>query len=786
MHGASIDFDERTLMTDGLSDVLHGKTHSHSQQASRLARSLQLLLPPPLPLLLRLHAAFQPLLARLHGAAAAGGASAPPTAAPAAARQSSVASRPARSVPSVSTVDSVLSKACLKRLAIADAGTSQALLKSVEDLDDAHPKQAKGRRAGRSHGDILPVTHTYLQSVAQRQQMFAEYAAKTLTWRKAFSKVDESDLSEGVVSWFKDGRLNASENCIDRHLPTHAHRTALVWETDNPDHAQKITFQQLSDNVNRLANVLKAHGVKRGDRVTIYLPMMPAIVYSMLACARIGAVHSVVFAGFSDTAVRSRIEDAESKVVITADNSIRAGKIIPLKKTLDAAIKDLPQVESVLTFSRVARDVPMQSGRDVFVEDEMAAASPVCNAESMGAEDPLFLLYTSGSTGKPKGLVHTTGGYLTYTAMTLQTVFDIHKYDSDPFGCFADCGWITGHSYVVYGPLTLGVGTLLFESTPTFPTPSRYWDVVHRHEISKFYTSPTALRTLIKAGNKHVHRHKLKRLSILGSVGEPINADAWQWYKDVVGGGKAHIADTWWQTETGGIMIAPRLQTLGKAGAAMHPLPGVVPVLLDAQGAEIQGVDVSGALALKAATPGMARTVFKDHQRYVDTYFRPHKGYYITGDGARRDKDGHIWITGRVDDVINVSGHRLGTAEVENALQTHPAVAEAAVVGFPHAIKGEGIYCFVNLKDTHKSTDAEALQNELRQIVRKEIGGFASPDVIHFALTGLPKTRSGKVMRRILRKIAAGNTEDLGDTSTLSEPQVVGDLIAKRNELLPK
>lgn len=663
----------------------------------------------------------------------------------------------------------LLNKTSLNARTSSTVWKSQANLRSMSTLKTEGP------------GGSPKYTKLYHESINNPEVFWRNAAIQQLDWNKPFTKVDESDISIGKVKWYSDGELNASWNCVDRHAVKHPNRVAIIWEADTPGENLKITYSELLKQVSRLANVLIANGVKKGDRVTIYLPMSPMVIYSMLACSRIGAVHSVVFAGFGEDALRSRIVDADSSVVITADHGLRGGKLTYLKKTVDGAIHPLTTVKTVLVSERLTKDIHMQAGRDKWLEVEMKNAKETCAPVSMNAEDPLFLLYTSGSTGKPKGLVHTTGGYLTYASLTHKHVFNYNP--GDIYCCAADCGWITGHSYITYGPLVNGATMVLFESVPNFPTPGRYWEMIEKHKINQFYTSPTALRSLLKAGDAHVHRFDLSSLRVLGSVGEPINVEAWKWYNDVIGKGKCTVVDTWWQTETGGAMITPLPGDKDlQPGAATRPFFGVLPVLLDEKGKEIEGNDRSGILAIKKATPGMARTIFGSHERYVETYFKPFPGYYFTGDGALRDSKGHIWITGRVDDVINVSGHRLGTAEVEDALQSHTSVAEAAVVGYNHEIKGQGIYCFVVLKDGVKDSESNLIST-LKVLVRQEIGPFASPDVIHISATGLPKTRSGKVMRRILRKIASNEFSELGDTSTLAEPSVVDDLIAKHKAL---
>ncbi|MBV9045916.1 MAG: acetate--CoA ligase, partial [Alphaproteobacteria bacterium] len=583
----------------------------------------------------------------------------------------------------------------------------------------------------------------YAQSIKDPEGFWAEHA-KRLDWIKPFTKVKDVSWNPDNlhIKWFEDGTLNVSANCIDRHLPRRAKQTAIIWEGDDPKDSKHITYQELHDEVCRFANVLKAQGVKKGDRVTIYLPMIPEAAFAMLACARIGAVHSVVFAGFSPDSLAGRITDCASTIVLTADEGLRGGKPIPLKKNTDEAIKKAPGVKSVVVVKRTGGKIDMQAGRDVWYHDAAAKVSTDCKPEEMGAEDPLFILYTSGSTGKPKGVLHTTGGYAMYTAFTHQYVFDYH--DGDIYWCTADVGWVTGHSYIVYGPLANGATTLMFEGVPNYPNTSRFWEVIDKHKVNIFYTAPTALRALMREGDAPVKKTSRATLRLLGSVGEPINPEAWLWYHRVVGEGRCPIVDTWWQTETGGILISPLPGATDlKPGSATKPLFGVQPQLVDADGKVLEGA-TSGNLCLLDSWPGQMRTVYGDHQRFIDTYFKTYRGKYFTGDGCRRDEDGYYWITGRVDDVINVSGHRLGTAEVESALVGNHNVAEAAVVGYPHDIKGQGIYAYVTLKVGVQPT--EALNHDLKQWVGKEIGPIARPDVIQFA-PGLPKTRSGKIMR---------------------------------------
>jgi acetyl-CoA synthetase len=614
----------------------------------------------------------------------------------------------------------------------------------------------------------------YAESVSNPEGFWREQAHR-LDWMVPFTKVkDVSWQPENLhIKWFEDGVLNASVNCIDRHLEKRGSQTAIIWEPDDPNaEAKHITYAELHREVCKFANVLKAHGVKRGDRVTIYLPMIPEAAYAILACARIGAPHSVIFAGFSPDSIANRIQDCASDIVLTSDEGLRGGKPIPLKKNVDEALTKCPNVKTVVVVKRTGGAVEMKSGRDVWYHDAASKVEADCPAEPMGAEDPLFILYTSGSTGKPKGVLHTTGGYLMYAAFTHQYVFDYH--DGDIYWCTADVGWVTGHSYIVYGPLANGATTLMFEGVPNYPDTSRFWNVIDKHKVNIFYTAPTAIRALMRDGEAPVKKTSRKSLRLLGSVGEPINPEAWLWYYSVIGDKRCPIVDTWWQTETGGILISPLPGATDlKPGSATKPLFGIQPQLVDADGKVLEGA-TSGNLVLLDSWPGQMRSVYGDHQRFIDTYFKTYRGKYFTGDGCRRDEDGYLWITGRVDDVINVSGHRLGTAEVESALVANTKVAEAAVVGYPHEIKGTGIYAFVTLKSGVEAT--EALGHELKQWVGKEIGAIAKPDIIQFA-PGLPKTRSGKIMRRILRKIAEGDTSNLGDTTTLADPSVVTDLL---------
>jgi len=626
-----------------------------------------------------------------------------------------------------------------------------------------------------AHCDAAKYQEMYRRSVESPDAFWAEQAQR-LDWVKAPSRIKDVDFNAHArIRWFEDGALNVAYNCIDRHLATRGDQTAIIWEADDPKIDKKITYRELHTEVGKLANVLKGLGVKKGDRVTIYMPMIPETAYAMLACARIGAIHSVVFGGFSPDSLADRINDCASKLVITTDGGLRGGRNIPLKQNTDQALKSCADDVKVLMFRHTGMNVPMTPGRDQIANDLMADAPADCPPEPMNAEDPLFILYTSGSTGTPKGVLHTTGGYLVYAALTHQYVFDYHE--GDIYWCTADVGWVTGHSYIVYGPLANGAITLMFEGIPNYPTVSRFWEVVDKHQVNIFYTAPTAIRALMRHGEEPVQQTSRQSLKLLGTVGEPINPEAWLWYHRVVGDGRCPIVDTWWQTETGGILITPLPGAIAtKPGSATKPFFGVQPALVDNDGNLLEGA-ADGNLVILDAWPGMMRTVYGDHERFVQTYFTTFKGLYFTGDGARRDEDGYYWITGRVDDVINVSGHRLGTAEVESALVAHVAVAEAAVVGFPHDLKGQGIYCYVTLKAGIEPS--EELRGELRGWVRKVIGPTATPDFIQWA-PGLPKTRSGKIMRRILRKIAANEHDALGDTSTLADPGVVNDLVDNR------
>ncbi|WP_062385074.1 acetate--CoA ligase [Pseudomonas abietaniphila] len=615
----------------------------------------------------------------------------------------------------------------------------------------------------------------YRQSIEQPDAFWADQARQFLDWSTPWDQVQQSDLKTGAATWFKGGKLNVSYNCIDRHLETRGDQVAILWEGDDPSESAEVTYKKLHHNVARLANVLKARGVKKGDRVCIYMPMVPEAAYAMLACTRIGAVHSVVFGGFSPEALRDRILDADCHTVITADEGVRGGKYIPLKQNVDKALQSCPNVSTVLVVKRTEGDVDWVEGRDIWYHEALHGVSDDCPPEPMEAEDPLFILYTSGSTGKPKGVLHTTGGYLLQAAMTHKHVFDYRE--GEIYWCTADVGWVTGHSYIVYGPLANGATTLIFEGVPNYPDTSRFWQVIDKHRVNIFYTAPTALRALMREGAKPLENTSRESLRVLGTVGEPINPEAWEWYFHEVGKERCPIVDTWWQTETGGIMLTPLVSTTPlKPGCATQPMFGVQPVLLDEKGNELEGA-TSGLLAIKASWPGQIRGVYGDQKRMVETYFKPYPGYYFTGDGARRDQDGHYWITGRVDDVINVSGHRIGTAEVESALVLHDSVAEAAVVGYPHDVKGMGIYAFVTTMSGVEPD--EALRKELLALVSKEIGSFAKPELIQWA-PALPKTRSGKIMRRILRKIACNELDTLGDISTLADSSVVEGLIEKR------
>ena len=638
---------------------------------------------------------------------------------------------------------------------------------------------------------IFPVPESYKENTHVTKEMYEDLykkaekdpvkfwheIGKRIDWIKPYTKTKDVTWSKNKVdiNWYYDGTLNVSENCIDRHLKNRADQTAIIWEGDDPSESLNITYKELYKNVCRFANALKNNGVSKGDRVTLYMQMIPEAAYAMLACSRIGAVHSVVFGGFSPEALAGRILDCDSHYVITADEGIRGGKTIPLKKNTDEALKKCPDVKNVFVVNRTNGFVDMKNDRDIWYHDAILNVSDECEPEEMNAEDPLFILYTSGSTGKPKGVLHTSGGYLVYASYTHEIIFDYHQ--GDIYWCSADVGWVTGHSYIVYGPLANGATTLMFEGVPNYPDASRFWQVCDKHDVNIFYTAPTAIRALMKEGDQPVKSTKRNSLRLLGSVGEPINPEAWLWYYNVVGEKRCPIVDTWWQTETGATLISPLPGATDlKPGSASKPLPGILPVLLDSDGKELSNAN-EGNLCIAEGWPGQMRTVYGDHKRFIDTYFVQYDGYYFTGDGCRRDEDGYYWITGRVDDVINVSGHRMGTAEVESALVSHPKVAEAAVVGFPHDIKGQGIYGYVTL-NAGETSDIN-VKEDLIKWVRKEIGPIASPDLIQFS-SNLPKTRSGKIMRRILRKIAANDYEDLGDISTLAEPSVVNDLIKNK------
>jgi len=615
----------------------------------------------------------------------------------------------------------------------------------------------------------------YTASIETPDEFWSEKANEFLDWYQPWSKTQSGNFAKGNSEWFVDGKLNITTNCIDRHLKNRANQTAIIWEGDNPDEDSKITYQALHDNVCQLANTLKDRGVKKGDRVCIYMPMIPEAAYAMLACARIGAVHSVVFGGFSPEALKDRILDSDCRVVITADEAVRGGKNVPLKANTDKAVAQCPNVNTVLTVKRTGGNIAWTEGRDIWYHETVEQAAKKCEPEVMDAEDPLFILYTSGSTGKPKGVLHTTAGYLLQAAMTHKYVFDYK--DGDIYWCTADVGWITGHSYILYGPLCNGATTLMFEGVPTYPDASRCWQVIDKHQVNIFYTAPTAIRALMGQGDDFVTKTSRKSLRLLGSVGEPINPEAWEWYYRIVGEEKCPIVDTWWQTETGAAMITPLPGARDlKPGSATLPFFGVKPEIVDADGNILDG-EAEGNLIITQSWPSQIRSIYGDHQRMIDTYFSTYKDAYFTGDGAKRDADGYYWITGRVDDVLNISGHRLGTAEIESALVLHPATSEAAVVGYSHDIKGQGIYCYVTLKNG--VTESDELKTELVALVAKEIGPIAKPDIIQWA-PNLPKTRSGKIMRRILRKIAANELDSLGDTSTLADPSVVEHLVENR------
>ncbi len=656
--------------------------------------------------------------------------------------------------------------------------TGRATLRSAVTPPRAKVYPVPATVAKRAHIDAKKYASMYERSVKNPDGFWAEQAKQFVSWSKPWSQVSDwsYDAKDLHIKWFIDGKLNVSYNCLDRHLAKRGDQVAILWEGDDPKDDQKITYRQLHAEVCRFANVLKARGVKKGDRVCLYMPMVPAAAVAMLACTRIGAIHSVVFGGFSPQSLSDRILDSDCRVVITADEGVRAGKKIPLKANTDTALEKCPNVHTVVVYRRTGAPVAMKAGRDIVYQDEIARASADCPVVEMDAEDPMFILYTSGSTGKPKGVLHTTGGYLVFAAMTHKYTFDYH--DGDIYWCTADVGWVTGHTYIVYGPLANGAISLMFEGVPNYPSTSRFWEVIDKHQVNTFYTAPTAIRALMREGDAPVKKTSRRSLKLLGTVGEPINPEAWEWYYHVVGGARVPIVDTWWQTETGGHLITPLPGAMKlKPGSATKPFFGVVPGIVDLGTGKLLKGAAEGALVIQRPWPGQMRTVYGDHQRFIDTYFKTYPGYYFTGDGARRDKDGDYWITGRIDDVLNVSGHRLGTAEVESALVLHHSVAEAAVVGFPHDIKGQGIYCYVTLKVGVTPTDE--LRKELITQVRKEIGPTATPDVIQWA-PGLPKTRSGKIMRRILRKIAANEADQIGDTSTLADPAVVEDLIRNR------
>ena len=642
-------------------------------------------------------------------------------------------------------------------------------------MDDNRIYPVALRNAEEAYIDEARYQEMYRRSIENPEEFWSEQAEKYLTYTKKWDQVMSYDYVTGAIAWFSGAKLNATVNCIDRHLEARGDQIAIIWEGDDPSEQQYISYKELHESVCRFANLLKSRGVGKGDRVSIYMPMIPEAAVAMLGCARIGAVHSVVFGGFSPDSLRDRILDSDCRVVVTADEGPRGGRPVPLKANVETALAECPDVHTTIVVRRTGAEVPGNAKRDIWYHEGMASVSPDCEPEEMDAEDPLFILYTSGSTGKPKGVLHTTAGYQLYAAMTHQLVFDYK--DGEVYWCTADVGWITGHSYIVYGPLANGATTLMFEGVPTYPDGSRFWNVVDKHSVNIFYTAPTAIRALMSLGDGPVLSADRTSLRILGTVGEPINPEAWEWYYRVVGGQQCPIVDTWWQTETGGILITPLVgATPLKPGSATRPFFGIQPALLDDEGNEVDGAGV-GNLVIRRSWPGQMRTVYGDHERFVSTYFARYPGYYMTGDGARRDEDGYYWITGRVDDVINVSGHRMGTAEVESALVLHDLVAEAAVVGYPHEIKGQGIYGYVTLMVG--SDPSDELKRDLVNLVRKEIGPFAAPDIIQWA-PGLPKTRSGKIMRRILRKIAASEIDDLGDTSTLADPSVVDDLVAKR------
>ena len=632
--------------------------------------------------------------------------------------------------------------------------------------------------ADTSHVNASEYKQLYKESIENPDLFWSKQAAAFIDWEEKWDQISRTNMKEGEIAWFLGAKLNVAQNCLDRHLQTKSEKTAIIWEGDNPNEQENISYKELHKRVSRLANGLKSRGIVKGDRVCIYLPMIPEAAIAMLACARIGAIHSVVFGGFSPQSLRDRIQDSECCAVITADEGLRGGKSIPLKQNSDIAVEECPSVHSVIVVQRTGGEIKWNTQKDIWYHDLIQGQSDNCPIEIMDSEDPLFILYTSGSTGKPKGVQHCSGGYLLHAAITHKYVFNYEE--DDVYWCTADVGWITGHSYIVYGPLANGATTLMFEGVPTYPDASRFWQVIDKHQVNIFYTAPTALRQLMSQGDEFVSRTDSKSLKLLGSVGEPINPEAWEWYYQKVGEKRCPIVDTWWQTETGGIMITPLPgATSLKPGSATLPFFGIQPALMDSEGNVIEELEASGNLVVTASWPGQIRTVYGDHQRVIDTYYAAYPGFYFTGDGARRDSEGYYWITGRVDDVMVVSGHNIGTAEVESALVLHPAVAEAAVVGFPHDIKGEGIYAFVTLMLSQKSGNEELIE-ELTNLVREQIGPIAKPDIIQWA-PGLPKTRSGKIMRRILRKVAANEMDDLGDTSTLADPSVVNELIKSRN-----
>ena len=645
-------------------------------------------------------------------------------------------------------------------------------------MSDSKTYDVPSHVANYAHINAETYNQLYAQSIEKPAQFWAEQANTFLDWHHPWHTVLAHDFVKAHIRWFEGGKLNVSYNCLDRHLEKRANQTAIIWEGDNPDQDKQLTYQQLHEQVCQFANVLRKHGVQKGDRVCIYMPMIVEVAIVMLACTRIGAIHSIVFGGFSAESLKERILDCDCRFVICADEGVRGGKVIPMKETVDKALVYCPEVETVFVVQNTANVVDWHLHRDVWFHEEMTQVSTYCEPQWMDAEDPLFILYTSGSTGKPKGVLHTTGGYLLYAAITHKYIFDYHE--GDIYWCSADVGWITGHSYVIYGPLCNGATTLMFEGVPTYPNADRFWRIIDKHQVTIFYTAPTAIRALMAQGDDFVKQTSRKSLRVLGSVGEPINSEAWEWYYHVVGEEHCPIVDTWWQTETGGILITPLIgATKLKPGSATRPFFGVQPVILDNEGNELQG-KAEGLLAIRFPVPGFARTIYGDHSRFIETYYKLYPNYYFTGDGARRDEEGDYWITGRVDDVLNVSGHRMGTAEIESALDLHESVAESAVVGFPHVIKGQGIYAYVSLKRGVKPSSI--LEKELIALVRAEIGVIATIDVIQWA-PNLPKTRSGKIMRRILRKVAAGEMDSLGDISTLADSSVVDDIIAQHLKL---